>query len=102
MVADRVEVTSPGPVLGEITSRGRLVDPEGKVMAGFVQRVQAWRGSPVLTLEIELEVQEEPRADPWNSYFASRFAWNDAGADVRRSVSCVSQPTEAKKLEAPL
>lgn len=102
MVADHVEVTSPGPVLGEITSHGRLVDPDGKVVAGFVQRVQAWRGSPVLTLEIELDVKEEPRADPWNSYFASRIAWNDATADLRRSVSGVSQPTEAKKLEAPL
>ncbi len=102
MLADSVEVTSVGPVLGEITSRGRIVDPAGKVLANFEQKVQAWRGSPVLTLEIHLDIQEEPRADPWNSYYASRFAWNDSAADIRRSVSGVSQPTEAKKLEAPL
>ncbi|MGE0609660.1 MAG: hypothetical protein AB7O62_21390, partial [Pirellulales bacterium] len=102
MVADSVEVTSTGPVLGEITSRGRLVDPEGKVLANFEQKVQAWRGSPVLNLEIHLDIHEEPRADPWNSYYASRFAWGDSGADIRRSVSGVSHPTEAKKLEAPL
>jgi alpha-mannosidase len=46
-------------------------------------------------------VEEEPRADPWNSYYAARFAWSDAGADVWRSVSSCSQRTEGKRLEAP-
>ena len=52
-------------------------------------------------LEIELDVAEEPRADPWSSYYAARFAWSDAAADVWRSVSSGSQRTEGKRLEAP-
>ena len=36
MAADEVRVDSPGPTLGRITSRGRLVDREGKRLAGFV------------------------------------------------------------------
>jgi alpha-mannosidase len=102
MVAESVEITSAGPVLGEIVSRGGLVDPEGRRLAGFQQRVQVWRGSPVIVLEVTLEIDEQPRADPWNSYYASRFAWADETADVFRGVHQATLPTEAKKLEAPL
>jgi alpha-mannosidase len=101
MKAESVEVTSPGPVLGEITSRGSLLDEDGRSLAGFTQRTQLWRGWPVLVLEIELDVREEPRADPWNSYYAARFAWGDAGAELRRGVAGCGQPTDAKRLEAP-
>jgi alpha-mannosidase len=102
MAADSVEVTRAGSTLGEIVSRGRLLDPEGKRLAGFRQTYQLWRGSPVLLIQIELEIDEEPRADPWNSYYAARFAWADSAADLVRSVGWATQATEAKRLEAPL
>jgi alpha-mannosidase len=101
MAADSVEVTSMGPVLGEIVSRGRLVDPHGQRLAAFRQTVQVGRGSRVIELEIELEIDQEPRADPWNSYYAARFAWPDEAADLYRGVSMLRQPTDAKRLEAP-
>jgi alpha-mannosidase len=101
MAAEAVEITSAGPALGEIVSRGRLVDQEGKPLAGFSQRVQLWRESQVALLDIELDVAEEPRADPWSSYYAARFAWSDPSAEVWRSVSSCSQRTEGKRLEAP-
>ena len=37
MAADELVVTSAGPVLGEIQSRGRLLDREGRRVAGFQQ-----------------------------------------------------------------
>jgi alpha-mannosidase len=102
MVADAIELTHAGTALGEIVSRGRLLDPEGKRLAGFRQTYRLWRASPVLLINVELEIDEEPRADPWNSYYAARFAWADPAADLVRSVGWATQATEAKRLEAPL
>ena len=48
MVADSIEVTDAGRLFGEITSRGRLVDPEGNPLAEFTQRVQMTLGSRVI------------------------------------------------------
>lgn len=101
MVADAIECTSTGPVLGEITSRGRLLDDEGACHAAFVQKVQLWRGVPYAVLDIELDPRQEPRADPWNSYFAARFAWAEEEAELYGSIGLASQPTGARRIEAP-
>jgi alpha-mannosidase len=101
MVADAIETTVATSVLGEITSRGRLLDPQEQPLAEFVQRVRLWRGRPVIELDIELAPNQEPRADPWNSYYACRFAWADATADLRRSVHLGSHATDGSRLEAP-
>jgi alpha-mannosidase len=102
MVAEGLEITSAGPALAEIVTRGRLVGPEQRRLAGFKQTYQLWRNSPVLVIDIELDVAEEPRADGWNSYYAARFAWADEAADLYRSVGWGTQATDAKRLEAPL
>jgi alpha-mannosidase len=101
MVADSIEVTSSSRLFGEITSRGQLLDPAGRRLAGFVQRMQLSLGSRVVGLEIELDAAEPLAADPWNSYFASRFAWADRSAELRRSVHLQSHLTQARRIEAP-
>jgi alpha-mannosidase len=101
MVAESVEVTAAGPALGQIVSRGKLIDPAGKVLADFSQATQVIRGSRVIQLQIELDVKEEPRADPWNSYYAARFAWPDEAADLYCGVHQMSQATSAKRIESP-
>ncbi|MCL6501845.1 MAG: hypothetical protein K6T86_04110 [Pirellulales bacterium] len=101
MVADAVECTSAGPALGEIISRGRLLDAEGQCQASFVQKVQLWRGIPYALLEIELHPNQEPRADPWNSYYAARFAWAEEEAELYASVGLAAQSTTARRIEAP-
>ncbi|MHC4400962.1 MAG: glycoside hydrolase family 38 C-terminal domain-containing protein [Planctomycetota bacterium] len=101
MAADEISVTSSGPMVGEIVSRGRLVTRAGEEAARFVQTVRARQGSPVLELEIDLEVDREPGPNPWASYYAARFAWGDAAADVYRSVSLMSRPTDRPQIEAP-
>ena len=101
MVADSIEVTDAGRLLGEITSRGRLLDPEGNPLAEFTQRVQMTLGSRVLAVEIDLNPTVPPRADPWRSYYACRFAWAERAAELSRDVHFASQPTTAKRLEAP-
>jgi alpha-mannosidase len=102
MAADSVEITSSGPALGEIVSCGRLLDQAGKRLAGYRQIVQVWRGSRIIGLEIELEPDQEPRADPWNSYYAARFAWASDESDLFRSVGLTRQPTELRQIESPL
>lgn len=101
MAADRVAVTSAGPVLGEIVAAGRLLDREGKRLAGYRQTFRLWRSRPTLEVDIELNIDREPRADPWNSYYACRFAWADDTANLFRDVGGLRQQTELSRIEAP-
>ena len=107
MVADAVEVISAGPVSASIKSRGRLVNHQGQPLANFSQTVSLIRNRPVLEIDIELDPIElpssadQPDADPWNTYYASRIAWADSGSELFRSVCGGSHPTELKQLEAP-
>ncbi|MGI8980223.1 MAG: hypothetical protein ACR2FY_13440 [Pirellulaceae bacterium] len=101
MAADSVEITAATTALGEITTRGRLVDMEGQKLAGFVQKYRVWRGSRVLTVDIELDPVEEPKADPWNSYVCCRFAWGDETSELFRTVNETRQPASGQRFEAP-
>ncbi len=99
--ADSWQITSAGPVVGEICCQGRLMSREGKRMAGFRQTTRLWRGSRVVEIEITLEPDTEPGPNPWNSYYAVRFAWNDATANLYRSAGQLNYPTDTNLLEAP-
>ncbi|MHC4180952.1 MAG: hypothetical protein ACYSWU_25930, partial [Planctomycetota bacterium] len=101
MTVDEMAVSCPGPVFGEIVCRGRLVDREVRRLAGFKQTTRVWRGSRVIELQIELDVDQLPGANPWDSYYAARFAWSDATANLYRSVSLANLPTDTVQLEAP-
>ena len=101
MVCDRIETTLAGPAVGEITTHGRLVDADDRPLARFTQRVRVAEGSPVVTLEIELEIDEQPRAEAWASYYACRFAWADETTALGRGVFLMHQPTTAKRPESP-
>ena len=82
MAADEIDVTSPGPMLGEIVCRGRLMDREGRRVAGFRQTTRVRRGSRVIELLIDLDIDRQPGSNPWDSYYAARFAWKDETADA--------------------
>jgi len=101
MAADRVEVTAVDQLHGEIVSEGRLMDRRGQRVAGFRQTARAVRGSRVLELGIQLQPDCPPGPDPWASYYAVRFAWADAAADLYRGVNQTAQPTEAARPESP-
>lgn len=101
MRAESIEVMIADPAEGAITSRGNLVVGDERVVARFEQTVRAVRGSRVAELQIRLEIDELPAGDPWACYYGSRFAWSNDEADLHRSITGTSQPTEAKRLEAP-
>ncbi|MBN1394313.1 MAG: hypothetical protein JW959_04770 [Pirellulales bacterium] len=102
MAAERIEVTSAGPLLAEIVCQGRLIDRDGRRLAGFKQTARARRGSRILELLIELDVDRLPDCDPWQSYYAARFAWKDETLNVYRSANVANVPTELTRLESPL
>ena len=101
MAADEVRVVSAGPALGEVVACGRLLSHGGRRLAGFRQTTRICRGSRIIELLIELDVDAEPEADPWNSYYAARFAWPDDAAKLIRSASMAGVATEMTQLEAP-
>jgi alpha-mannosidase len=101
MAADDVSVTSAGRVLGEVVARGRLVDREAQRLGGFTQTTRVRRGSRIIELEIELDVGRQPGPGAWQSYYAARFAWSDATANLYRSVNMANLPTDAVQLETP-
>ncbi|MGD0656038.1 MAG: hypothetical protein ABSA16_17010 [Thermoguttaceae bacterium] len=101
MSADEIRITSPGPVLGEIVSSGKITDRQGCRLAGFKQTARAWSGSRVLELEIDLDIDCQPGPNPWNSYYACRFAWSDETSKLFRGVNLTTQPTELTRLESP-
>jgi alpha-mannosidase len=101
MVADEISVVEANPLVGRIASRGRLVDHGGRALAEFLQTMEARQGSRVLDLQIDLDVKREPAADPWNCYYAARFAWSDESADICRSLGLGVSASEGRIFESP-
>ena len=102
MVADEVQSTISTQVLGEIISRGILVDHEQNELAKFTQRMRLWRGSRVLQIEVELEIPEDLKlkSDPSNAYFCNRIAWHNEAAAVSRSVEQTLQTANQSNFES--
>jgi Glycosyl hydrolases family 38 C-terminal domain. len=100
MAADSLETTIATSTLGEIVARGRLLDLSGKKLAGFTQTYRLWRGSRVLHLEVELDIAEEPKSDPSNSYYCARFAWADEDSELFRTQHQTRQPCTEKRIES--
>ncbi|MEN6448869.1 MAG: hypothetical protein ABFC96_00120, partial [Thermoguttaceae bacterium] len=101
MAADALVCTSAGPTLGEMVARGRLLDRDGRHVAAFKQTTRLWRGSRLIELLIELDIDRQPGPNPWDSYYAVRFAWKDETAELRRSMNWASVPTELAQFESP-
>ena len=72
------------------------------MLARFEQQVCLPAAGGTLEIEMDLQVERPPVGDPWDSYFAARFAWPDEEAVVSRSVHGIAQATTAKRVEAPL
>jgi alpha-mannosidase len=100
MVADSVEITASDALLGEISSRGKLLDPSGELLGTFHQRVRIARGLPAVFVDVELEPHQLPEGDIWRSYFASRLAWTDDAITVRRGGNWTGHETGRERIES--
>ena len=101
MAADSLETTIATTALGEIVTRGRLLDQNGNKLAGFTQTYRLWRGSRVLHVEIELDPAEEPKADPWNSYYCCPLCLGRRNGRAVSHVNETRQPCTEKRFESP-
>jgi alpha-mannosidase len=101
MVGQTLEVLEADSIVGRLRSRGRLMHKDAPV-ADFVQTFTLWRGSRVVELQIELEPHLPLGDDPWNRYYACRFAWSSEAAELHRGLNDVRQTTAAKRIESPL
>lgn len=96
------EVTSSGPALGEIVTQGEIVDPLHETpLATYQQTTRVWRHRPVVEVDLELDLQKTPDADPWTNYYALRFAWNDSTAALTRSVQDFAFGFRGERFDSP-
>jgi alpha-mannosidase len=101
MIGESLEIAEATPLVGAITTKGRLVDAEGKDVARFTQHYRLTRGSRVVEVQITLEPLVPLTSDAWNHYFCARFAWNQEAADISRGLHGTRQLTRSKRFEAP-
>jgi alpha-mannosidase len=108
MRCDRFDLDYGGPALVQATASGRLVDPrQGTRLASFVQRYRLWTGRPILEIDVNIGDLDlswgdlAARSDPWSVYLASRWAWPDASAMLRRTVLWGPELTQAERPETP-
>lgn len=100
MKCHSTEVVRSGTACGETQTHGEIIDQlNGERLACFRQTVRVWRACMTVEVEIELSEVKEPDGDPWNQYFASRFAWNDGTAAVTRSVMHSAQSFGGERFE---
>ena len=94
------EITSRGPVRGEITTAGEIVDQTNRErLATFRQVIRVWRARPIVEIDVELSDLKIPDGDPWNNYFASRFAWSDSTSAITRSIFHTAQGFGSERFE---
>jgi hypothetical protein len=101
MWAQKVQVTSTGPALGEVVIEGVLADDQGQVQAEYRLRYRAWLGRPLLELRIELKPVRPVEGYPWENFFGARFAWRDESMPLLRGTFGSATMTSHTRPETP-
>ena len=99
--ADRFEIISSGPGIGRFLIEGRMMTPTGEIAASFKQTISIRLKSRIVDVDVEIDPQTTPNGSPWDSYYACRFAWKDAFADIRGGVAASLIGTARDYLQAP-
>ncbi|HQR09210.1 MAG TPA: hypothetical protein PLN21_20480 [Gemmatales bacterium] len=101
MKCDEVKVTKNGHAVGEVQSKGTLVDAHGEELADYVQTCRLWAGRKIAEIDIHLEPRHALAGYPWHAYFASRWAWRDPNARLNKSVQWTKLPSTQTRPETP-
>ncbi len=101
MIADSTQLRDEDSLAGQFASQGRLVDASGQTLCAFSQTVRLPQTSRTIEIECTLSPEKLPTGDPWENYYALRFAWSDPAADLHRSVGWSRRHTSARRIEAP-
>jgi alpha-mannosidase len=102
MIADSIDTTISTPPSARSWPGAVCRMREAMSWPNFQQTYRLWRGSRVLQMDIQLDPHDELKEDPWNSYYAARFAWASEAAELRRAVNMTRHATSAKRFEAPI
>lgn len=99
--ADDIAVVNSEAGIGRLRIEGRLVAPSGELAGVFKETLTARLKSQIIDVDLEIEPRTLPDSSPWNSYYACRFAWKDAFADIRGGVSATLIGTSRDYIQAP-
>jgi alpha-mannosidase len=99
-LAESLEITRNDAIVGEITSRGRLVDAAGGVIANFTQTVRLPRALPAVLVDVTLDAIRPAQGSGWTSAIASRIAWREAGGTIRYGANWVGRPTNREPIDS--
>ncbi|MEP3480622.1 MAG: hypothetical protein ABJZ55_15335 [Fuerstiella sp.] len=94
---------SSGPWLGSIETEGLIRQPGTKnKLIGYRQKISVERSRPIIDIEITIDDDSQAlEGNPWMSYFACRFAWDNESAKVTRSQLGWPSKTKMERFEAP-
>lgn len=101
MKCESVKVTRNGHAVGEVQSKGSLVDAHGVILADYQQTCRLWAGRRLAEVDIHLEPCQELSGYPWHAYYASRWAWRDSHAQLHKSVHWTKLPSQQTRPETP-
>ncbi|MCR9202262.1 MAG: hypothetical protein NXI04_26770 [Planctomycetaceae bacterium] len=101
MVSSRV--VQAGPFFGRVETTNRIIDVgTEEVMATFRQTTTVQRDSSVLQIQIDVDELHTPvTGNPWMTYLASRFAWDNESASISRSMMGQAAGFRMERFEAP-
>ena len=97
------QVLATGPWQGSIATDCEVVDvASGDVLCRFRQIVSVTRTSPRIDVRIEFEnPQSELKGNPWMTYYACRFAWDNEAASITRSLLGQACGFRSERFESP-
>lgn len=101
MQCDEMVVLKNGLALGEIESRGRLLDSHGNTLAGFRQKFRLAAGRKYAEIIIQLQPSQPLQGYPWHAYYGVRWAWRDMQSRVYKSVHQAKLPSLQTRPETP-
>lgn len=92
-----------GPWKGTIETEGLIRQPGTKTkQIGYKQKISVQRTRPIIDIEITLDDDSQAlEGNPWMSYFACRFAWDNESATVSRGQLGWPSKTKLERFEAP-
>ncbi|MDR1925568.1 MAG: hypothetical protein LBQ66_14440 [Planctomycetaceae bacterium] len=99
--ADEISITETEPITGRLVIKGRLLLPNGKTAANFIETMTIRRKSRLLEFDLELTPHDVPGENPWDSYYAVRYAWNDNTLDMRGGLADGVHLLSGDRLQSP-
>ncbi|MDR1493344.1 MAG: hypothetical protein LBT05_11575 [Planctomycetaceae bacterium] len=101
MTADKFEIDADNPMRATLQVNGRLMHFDGSEIATFEETISVTRGSKTVQFDITIEPVKNPVGNAWDAYFASRFAWENAGYEPFVGIASGRHACLTKFVEAP-